>query len=235
MIRVDGGPLVSICFADGIANPSLRATNLEIQDLMTWESKDPIDRCISSLCSNSLARKVLAGGLVACFWIYALAMATTSLDRVASLAPLRAPLKLVHQVTRTSQSWGMFHTVPEQSEFNVLIHTGYMEPSGGGLVLSETLGPILPGFQKFNSRRQLRYFQLFQQMLARDIYQAYRTQYYQQLSAALLQRNGELENPPTHFMLELVVTKTATPSEIRKLRSAPSQSEKVGPLLIGSK
>ncbi|MCB1095413.1 MAG: hypothetical protein KDN22_07510 [Verrucomicrobiae bacterium] len=162
-------------------------------------------------------------------------MATTSLDRVASLEPLRAPLKLVHQVTRTSQSWGMFHTVPEQSEFNVLIHTGFKEPGGGGLVLSETLGPILPGFQKFNSRRQLRYFQLFQQMLSRDSYQQYRTQYYQQLSAALLQRNGELENPPTHFMLELVVTKTVTPEEIRTLRSAPSHSEKVGPLLIGSK
>ncbi|MGK0185933.1 MAG: hypothetical protein ACI9R3_001716 [Verrucomicrobiales bacterium] len=203
---------------------------------MAWESTDPIDRCISSLSRNALARKMLAGGLVVCFWTYALAIATTSLDRVASLAPLRTPLKLVHKVTRTTQSWGVFHTVPEQSEFNVLIHTGYMEPGGGGgLVLSETLGPILPGFLKFNSRRQLRYIQLFQQMLARDIYQAYRTQYYQQLSAALLQRNEELENPPTHFMLELVVTKTVTPAEIRKLRSAPSQSEKVGPLLIGSK
>lgn len=202
---------------------------------MAWESEDPIDRCISSLCSKPLARKVLAVGLVGCFWTYSLAIATTSLDRVASLVALRAPLKLVNKVTRTSQSWGMFHTVPEQSEFNVLIHTGYKEPGGGGLVPAETLGPILPGFQKFNSRRQLRYFQLFQQMLSRDVHQAYRTQYLQQLSAALLKRNGELDNPPTHFMLELVVTKTVPPSEIRKLRAAPSQSENVGPLLIGSK
>ena len=200
---------------------------------MTWESNDPIDRGIGTLCRNPRTRKILAVILVEFVAIYGLSLATTSLNRVGWLAPIRIPFNALHTITQTHQNWGMFYNFPQFSDFDVVIYTGHVTPDGTALDSPEALGPILPGFQDLNVKSQLRLYQYFRKSLIKGGSDASREYYLNTLRRHLAERNAQMENPPTHFGIELVVDSLQSPEEIRK-SGIPALTTRhyVGPLPI---
>ncbi|MGY8689844.1 MAG: hypothetical protein ACKVHP_19175, partial [Verrucomicrobiales bacterium] len=171
---------------------------------MTWDTHDPIDRGIRALCRHPRSGKILTIVMVAFVGIYGFSLATTSLNRVDVLAPLRAPFNALHTGFQTQQSWGMFYNFPKFSDFEVVIYAGRVG-ADGKLDAPEALGPILPGFQDLDVAKHLRFYHYFKHSLIADASAASREHFLRTLRQHLTERNIGIENPSTHFGIELVV------------------------------
>lgn len=188
---------------------------------LCWQTKDPLDRLIGSLPGP--VKTVAVRGFLVLLTVYGIGLATMSLHRIEFLQRLRWPFMALHQVTNTQQGWAMFHSIPRQVDFQLIVHAGYLEP-GVGFMTQHQLGPVLPDFEPVVVDDSLRHYLYFNEMLIRDVNVKKRNLYFRKLSQALLKRYADEEAKPTHFVVELNVELIAALDEVRKTRKISESS-----------
>ncbi len=197
---------------------------------MTWHTKDPIDCLIKNL--RGKPRKILTIALCLFVTVQAIAIAVVPLTRVKSLAFLSSPFESLHRITRTHQSWGMFHSAPETNDFHAAILTGRMDPISG-FVVEEKLGPVLPGFEEFSPRDKLRYFQLFSRLVTEESLLSRQKFYLERVREDLRQRYEGKPDPPTHFVFEAGAERILPLNKVRASRKiSVNRTNRTEPTLI---